>query len=110
MLSVFLLSLVGVPPLAGFWRKFLVFTAAIQSKLVLLAIAGVVNSIVAAYYYMRVIKFMYLEEPRVKDAGPRSVPLQIALAVVMAGMLIAGLYLTPLLNWVKVSQFFLAQQ
>lgn len=110
LLSVFLLSLVGVPPLAGFWGKFLVFTAAIQSKLVPLAIAGVVNSIVAAYYYMRVIKFMYLEEPKVKDTGPRSVPLQIALAVVMAGMLIAGLYLTPLLNWVKVSEFFLAQQ
>ena len=110
MLSVFLLSLVGVPPLAGFWGKFLVFTAAIESNFILLAIAGVINSIVAAYYYMRVIKFMYLEEPRVTDAGPGSVPLQIVLAVVMAGMLIAGLYLAPFLNWVRVSQFFLAQQ
>lgn len=110
MLSVFLLSLVGVPPLAGFWGKFLVFTAAIESNFILLAIAGVINSIVAAYYYMRVIKFMYLEEPKVKDVGPRSVPLQLALAVVMAGMLIAGLYLAPFLNWVRASQFFLAQQ
>jgi NADH-quinone oxidoreductase subunit N len=110
MLSVFLLSLVGVPPLAGFWGKFLVFTAAIESKFILLAIVGVVNSVVAAFYYMRVIKCMYLDEPKVKDAGPRSVPLQIALAVVMAGVLIAGLYLTPFLNWVRVSHFFLPQQ
>jgi proton-translocating NADH-quinone oxidoreductase chain N len=110
MLSVFLLSLVGVPPLAGFWGKFLVFNAAIQSEFILLAIAGVVNSIVAAYYYMRVIKCMYLEEPRGKKTGPRSVPLQIALAVVMAGVLITGLYVTPFLNWVRVSQFFLPQQ
>ena len=110
MLSVFLLSLVGVPPLAGFWGKFLVFTAAIESKFILLAIAGVVNSVVAAFYYMRVIKCMYLEEPRMKDAGPRSVPLQIALAIVMAGVFIAGLHLTPFLNWVRLSQFFLPQQ
>ena len=110
MLSVFLLSLVGVPPLAGFWGKFLVFTAAIESKFILLAIVGVVNSVVAAFYYMRVIKCMYLDEPKVKDAGPRSVPLQLALAVVMAGVLIAGIYMTPFLNWVKVSRFFLPQQ
>ena len=109
MLSIFLLSLVGVPPLAGFWGKFLVFTAAIQSKFILLAVVGVINSIVAAYYYMRVIKFMYLEEPKMKDTGPKSVPLQIALAILTAGVFIAGLYLTPFLNWVKASQSFLFQ-
>ena len=107
MLSVFLLSLTGVPPLAGFWGKFLVFTAAIQSKFILLAIVGVVNSIVAAYYYMRVIKFMYLDEPKARDISPKSVPLQFALAVVLAGVLITGLYLTPFLNWIKSSQSFL---
>ena len=107
MLSIFLLSLVGVPPLAGFWGKFLLFTAAIQSKFIFLAVIGVINSVVAAYYYMRVIKCMYLEEPKANNAGPKSVPLQIALAVVLAGVLIAGLYLTPFLNWVKASQSFL---
>jgi proton-translocating NADH-quinone oxidoreductase chain N len=106
MLSIFLLSLTGVPPLAGFWGKFLVFNAAIQSKFILLAVVGVINSIVAAYYYMRIIKFMYLEEPKAKEIGPKSVPLQIALAIVTAGVLIAGLYVTPFLNWVKYSQSF----
>ncbi|MFA6425237.1 MAG: NADH-quinone oxidoreductase subunit N [Phycisphaerae bacterium] len=109
MLSIFLLSLVGVPPLAGFWGKFLVFTAAIQSKFILLAIAGVLNSVVAAYYYMRVIKYMYLEEPKMKDISPKSAPLQIAVAILMAGVLIAGLYLTPFLNWIRNSQSFLSQ-
>ena len=74
MLSIFLLSLVGVPPLAGFWGKFLVFNAAIQSKFILLAVTGVINSIVAAYYYMRIIKCMYLEEPKVKETGPKATP------------------------------------
>jgi NADH-quinone oxidoreductase subunit N len=106
MLSIFLLSLTGVPPLAGFWGKFLIFNAAIQSKFILLAVFGVVNSIVAAFYYMRVIKFMYLEEPKAKEIGPKSLPLQIALAIVTAGVLIAGLYVTPFLNWVKYSQSF----
>ena len=110
MLSVFLLSLVGVPPLAGFWGKFLVFSAAIESKFILLAIVGVVNSVVAAFYYMRVIKCMYLDEPKAKEAEPRSWSLQLALAVVMAGVLIAGIYMPPFLNWVKASQFFLPQQ
>jgi NADH-quinone oxidoreductase subunit N len=106
MLSVFLLSLVGVPPLAGFWGKFLVFTAAIESKFVPLAIVGVVNSVVAAFYYMRVIKYMYLDEPKAKEAGPRPWSLQLALAVVMAGVFIAGIYMPPFLNWVRASQFF----
>ncbi len=107
LMTIFLLSLLGVPPLAGFWGKFLVFTAAIQSKFILLAIVGVINSVIAAYYYMRVIKFMYLDEPKIKDIGQKSVPLQFALAVVLAGVLIAGLYLTPFLNWIKSSQSFL---
>lgn len=107
MLTVFLLSLAGVPPLAGFLGKFLVFAAAIQSKFILLAVAGVVNSVIAAYYYMRVIKFMYLDEPKAAGAEQRSLPLQIALAIVMAGVLIAGLYPAPFLSWIRSSQSFL---
>ncbi len=106
MLSIFLLSLAGVPPLAGFFGKFLVFAAAIQSKFILLAIAGVINSIIAAFYYMRVIKYMYLDEPKAAGTGPKPAPLQIALAVVTAGVLIAGLYPSPFLNWVRASQSF----
>jgi NADH-quinone oxidoreductase subunit N len=109
MLSIFLLSLAGIPPLAGFLGKFLVFAAAIQSKFIILAVAGVINSVIAAYYYMRVIKYMYLDEPKTTGAEPKSLPLQLALAIVLAGVLIVGLYPAPFLNWVRASQSFFAQ-
>jgi len=107
LLSVFLLSLAGVPPLAGFLGKFLVFAAAIQSKFILLAVVGVVNSVIAAFYYIKVIKYMYLNEPTSLFTEPKSLSLQIALVVVLVGVLIAGLYPSPFLSWVKASQPFL---
>jgi NADH-quinone oxidoreductase subunit N len=109
MLAIFLLSLAGVPPLAGFLAKFLVFAAAIQSKLILLAVAGVINSVIAAFYYVKVIKYMYLDEPVSSKVGPESLYVNIALAVVMAGVIIAGLYPSPFLNWIRASQSFFLQ-
>ncbi len=109
MLSIFLLSLAGIPPLAGFLGKFLVFAAAIESKFILLAVVCVINSVIAAYYYVRVIKYMYLDEPKAMSTEPKSAPLQIALAIVMAGVLIAGLCPTPFLNWIRASRFFFFQ-
>lgn len=67
-LTIFLLSLTGMPPLAGFMAKFYVFSAAIKANYIWLAIIGVLNSVVAAYYYLRVIMYMYFKEP-VKDLG-----------------------------------------
>ena len=57
-------SLAGIPPLAGFFAKFYVFAAAIQANLVALAVIGVVTSVVGAYYYLRIVKVMYFDEPR----------------------------------------------
>ncbi len=105
MLSVFLLSLAGIPPLAGFVGKFLVFAAAVQAKFIVLAVAGAVNSVVAAYYYMRIIKYMYLDEPKAVVFAERSVPIQIAMMIVMAGVLIAGLYPSLFLGWITSSRF-----
>ncbi|MGH7299208.1 MAG: NADH-quinone oxidoreductase subunit N [Candidatus Rokuibacteriota bacterium] len=62
-LSIFLLSLVGIPPTAGFVGKFYLFGAAVKSGYVWLAVIGVLNSAVAAYYYLRLIVFMYMREP-----------------------------------------------
>ena len=62
-LSVFLLSLIGIPPTAGFVGKFYLFGAAVKSGYVWLAVIGVLNSAVAAYYYLRLIVFMYMREP-----------------------------------------------
>lgn len=62
-MSIFLLSLAGVPPLAGFLGKFYILSDAIKAKYYWLAIIGVLNSAVAAYYYLRVIMYMYFKEP-----------------------------------------------
>jgi NADH-quinone oxidoreductase subunit N len=62
--TMFLLSLIGIPMFGGFFAKFYVFSAALQSNLVGLVIVGVLNSAVAAYYYLRIIVVMYMREPR----------------------------------------------
>ena len=63
MLAMLLFSLAGIPPLAGFFAKFYVFLAAIESGLYVLAVIGVLASVVGAYYYLRIIKIMYFDEP-----------------------------------------------
>jgi NADH-quinone oxidoreductase subunit N len=80
-MTVFLLSLAGVPPLAGFMGKFYVLSAAIQSKYYWLAVIGVLNSVVAAYYYLRVVMYMYFREPAGEMGRPDFSP---AYAVVIA--------------------------
>src|SRR5258708_39734238 len=64
ILTVFLLSLIGIPATGGFFAKFYVFSAALKSDLVGLTILGVINSAIAAYYYLRVIVVMYMKEPQ----------------------------------------------
>ncbi|MDH3583070.1 MAG: NADH-quinone oxidoreductase subunit N, partial [Phycisphaerae bacterium] len=63
MLSICVLSLVGLPPLVGFWGKLYLFSAAISAGYVWLAVFGVINSAIAAYYYLRIIGVCYLSEP-----------------------------------------------
>ena len=62
-MAVFMFSLAGIPPLLGFWPKFAVFQAAINAELYVLAVIGVVTSVVGAYYYLRLVKTMYFDEP-----------------------------------------------
>jgi len=63
MLAILLFSLAGIPPLAGFFAKFYVFLAAIEAGLYALAVIGVLLSVVGAYYYLRIVKIMYFDEP-----------------------------------------------
>lgn len=98
-LTLALLSLSGVPPLAGFFGKFFLFAAAVESGYVWLAIVGVLNSIVALYYYLTVIKMMYVDEA--PDARP--IPLSQAYVAVLlitcAGILIMGTLAGPWFAW-----------
>ena len=68
--AIFMFSMAGVPPMAGFWGKFYVFMAAMDKGLLTLAIIGVLTSVVGAFYYLRIIKIMYFDEPvEVLDRG-----------------------------------------
>jgi NADH-quinone oxidoreductase subunit N len=61
--AAMMLSLAGIPPLAGFFAKFYVFLAAINAHLYVLAVLGVLASVIGAYYYLRIVKIMYFDEP-----------------------------------------------
>ncbi|MEN3930765.1 NADH-quinone oxidoreductase subunit NuoN [Microvirga sp. W0021] len=63
-LAMFMFSMAGIPPLAGFFAKFFVFSAAIKANMLTLAIIGVLSSVVGAYYYLRIVKVMYFDEPK----------------------------------------------
>jgi NADH-quinone oxidoreductase subunit N len=88
-MTLFLLSLAGIPPLAGFFSKFFLFSSAISAMqfstwYVLLAISGVLNSALSVYYYARVIWYMYILEPEgpvTKIAAPRSINTGVVLAL-----------------------------
>ena len=62
-LAIFMFSMAGIPPLVGFFGKFYVFLAAIEAELYVLAVVGVLSSVVGAYYYLRIIKMMYFDDP-----------------------------------------------
>src|SRR6266704_590682 len=90
ILTMFLLSLIGIPITGGFFAKFYVFSAALQANRVGLTVIGVLNSAVAAYYYLRVIVFMYMREPR-EEAPVSAVPAGLGVAIALS--LAATIYL-----------------
>ncbi len=91
-LTIFLLSLIGIPMTSGFFAKFYVFSAALQANLVGLTIIGVLNSAVGAYYYLRIIVMMYMRESREEaPVAPVSASLSTALAISVAATLYLGI-------------------
>lgn len=97
-LLIFLLSLAGIPPLAGFVGKFVLFAAVIDARFYGLAVIAVINSVVAAFYYFRVVRAMYLEPARAEGPLAVATPLGVALGVTLAGTLLIGLWPLPFLS------------
>ena len=99
MLVAFL-SLAGMPPLAGFVGKFYVFAAAVESGLIWLAVVGVLNAIIGLYYYMTVLKVIYLYRSEDEDKAI-SIPRPYALALVgcVFVILLVGIVSGPWLGW-----------
>jgi NADH-quinone oxidoreductase subunit N len=95
-LTLFLLSLVGIPPLAGFVGKFYLFGAAVQGGYLWLAVIGVLNSAVAAYYYLRVIVYMYMRDAEGESAvWAPSFAGGVALAIAATGIVLLGVMPAP---------------
>jgi NADH-quinone oxidoreductase subunit N len=105
LLALFLVSLTGVPVSAGFVGKFYLFSAAVSGGYVILAVVGVVMSVVSAYYYLRVVVTMYMREPAAEaGAWPAVAPgAGLALAVSAAIVLGLGIYPGPVLGWARLA-------
>jgi NADH-quinone oxidoreductase subunit N len=94
-LTIFLLSLIGIPMTGGFFAKFYVFSAALKANLIWLTIIGVVNSAIGSYYYLRIIVMMYMREAR-KEVP--TTPIPFGLGVALGASILATLYLGILPN------------
>ena len=86
---IFMFSLAGIPPMFGFWPKLVVFTAAVEAGYVALAVAAILGTVIGAYYYLKIVKVMYLDEPGASYARVRQ-PLQ-GLLVLLAAVIVSPL-------------------
>jgi NADH-quinone oxidoreductase subunit N len=92
VLAALLFSLAGIPPLAGFFAKFYVFLAAIEAKLYVLAVIGVLASVVGAYYYLRIVKIMYMDEPAGRFLP---MPKPVAAVLLLTGIFVILFFIYP---------------
>jgi NADH-quinone oxidoreductase subunit N len=92
-LGIFMFSLAGIPPLAGFFAKLYIFMAAIDAGLYVLAVIGVVTSVVGAYYYVRIVKLMYFDEP--VGAFDRPIGAEIQAVLVITSIIILFFFVFP---------------
>ena len=95
--AIFMFSLAGIPPLFGFWAKFLVFEAAVKAGLFPLAAIGIAASVIGAFYYLKIIKTMYFDEPETRYARGDSL-LEKALIATSAAFIVLGYGLIPALG------------
>jgi NADH-quinone oxidoreductase subunit N len=92
--TFFVFSLAGIPPLFGFWPKVLVFSAAVDAGLVALAVAAAVGTVVGAYYYLRLIKIMFIDAPTVPFGRMRH--------PVESGLIVAGVLIVSPLGYLLI--------
>ncbi len=104
-LCVFLFSLAGIPPTAGFFGKFYLFRAAVNEGFIVLVVIAVINSMVSAYYYLRVMVAMYMEEEtqEQKPVIKPSVAIALAVGICVLFVLLMGVYPTPYLDAARTS-------
>jgi NADH-quinone oxidoreductase subunit N len=108
---VFMLSLAGIPPLAGFFGKFYVFTAVVKAEprqlgLLWLVVLAIGMSAVSLYYYLQVLKRIYISDPADDARGVVKVPIltQVVLCVIAAGVVLLGCFPGLLVQWIQVAR------
>lgn len=101
-MALFMFSLVGLPPFAGFMGKFFLFKAAVESNLIWLAVVGVLNSAISFGYYVIVIRQMYLVQPETSETVPVSKPLYLSILLIMAAVVILGVYPSAVMSIINL--------
>jgi NADH-quinone oxidoreductase subunit N len=97
-LGIFMFSMAGIPPLAGFFGKFYVFLAAVDAGLYPLAVVGVLTSVVGAFYYLRIVKIMYFDEPAERFDKPAGREISAVVLVTAVFTALFFIYTGPLLD------------
>jgi NADH-quinone oxidoreductase subunit N len=101
--TLFMLSLAGIPPLAGFFGKFFIFAAAIQYGFYWVAVWGVIGSVISVYYYLRPVIHMYMKEPEHKIETMRQELSYIAITVCVVLVVVVGIFSTKFLSTIQAA-------
>ncbi|HEY98668.1 MAG TPA: NADH-quinone oxidoreductase subunit N [Dehalococcoidia bacterium] len=102
-LTLCLVSLIGMPPAAGFMAKFYIFSAAVQQDLIWLVVIAVINSVISAYYYLRVVKVMWFGEPATPENVPSTVAPRVALIISCLFVLLLGIIPGQLMKLAEIA-------
>lgn len=109
LLTLFLLSLAGIPPTLGFWGKYYVFASAIQIGFLALAIVALVNAVIAAAYYLNIVRYMYFMPTTREDRIEESPSLTVVLAISAFMVLVVGILPSALITWANSSVDFVTR-
>ncbi|MFQ6607444.1 MAG: NADH-quinone oxidoreductase subunit N [Fidelibacterota bacterium] len=105
-MAIFLFSLTGLPPTAGFIGKFYLFSAVIEARMYWLAIVAALNSVISLYYYMRIVKMMYLQGEREAELYLPPRFQTTLLAILAVPTVVFGIYWAPIADWIRNSLVF----
>jgi NADH-quinone oxidoreductase subunit N len=106
IMAIAMFSLTGIPPTAGFWGKYYIFLAAVQSGWTWLAVILVINSAISAFFYLRVVVQMYVREPLVQVASPKTTLITAALIISGLAVLVIFIYPAPALQLAQLAAGF----
>jgi NADH-quinone oxidoreductase subunit N len=100
---IFMFSLTGIPPTAGFVGKFYLFMAAVNAGYTWLAVVAVIFSSISAYFYLRIVMYMYMREPKGEVELSTSAPASVALAVTVVAVLLIGVLPSGVINMARAA-------